>query len=127
MQELRLELCAHFADFIEKNGSRVGLFKLSDLIIKRTRKGTALVAKQFGFEQLMRQGRAIDFDEWPVLASAMAMDEVRHDFLTDAGFSKDQNRNIRAGNPANDARHAQHFRIRRQKVAAVVGVGRAAL
>jgi hypothetical protein len=62
-QELCLQPHIHFRDFIKQQRAAVGLLELADAPGKCAGEGAFLVAEQFGFEQVLRDGRAVDGDE----------------------------------------------------------------
>ena len=53
-----------------------------------------LVTEQNGFDQVLRNGAAIDGDEGLSRAVRRALDRARDQFLADAGFAFDQDRNV---------------------------------
>src|SRR5881628_3321334 len=55
-QEFHLRVGRQVADFIEEERAFVGLLKAADAPLVRTREGTAFVAEQFAFEQILRDG-----------------------------------------------------------------------
>src|SRR5687767_10496729 len=73
-QHLRLRLRAHVADFVEKDGSAVGLLELADLLLGRAGERTFLVAEQLRLDQLLRNRRAVHLNEALPASEAVAMD-----------------------------------------------------
>jgi hypothetical protein len=69
-QQLGLKLRRQLADLIQKKGSAVGHFEATHPFGLGPGKGAFLVAEQFAFDQVCRQGRAIDFDQGPGVAGA---------------------------------------------------------
>ena len=53
------------ADFVEKERAAVGLLQPADAIAIRTGKGSFDVTEKFAFQQVLRQGRAVNLDERP--------------------------------------------------------------
>src|SRR5579859_3638117 len=52
------------------------------------------MAEKFAFKQFLGNGRAVDADEWFVLAQAPVVDFVRDQFLAGAAFTQDQHRRL---------------------------------
>src|SRR5579872_186019 len=62
-QELRLRLCGHFADFVEKQRAAVGEFKAAEAALGGARKCTALMPEDFAFHQRLGNRGTVDRDE----------------------------------------------------------------
>ena len=62
-QEVALALGGEVADFVQEERAAVGQLKPAGLVGDRAGEGAFDVAEQFGFEQLLGQGGAIDGDE----------------------------------------------------------------
>jgi hypothetical protein len=58
----------HLGDLVEQKAAPVRAFETAFAPAIRAGEGAALVAKQFAFDQGLRNGRAIDGDEGPVTA-----------------------------------------------------------
>ena len=93
-QHLGLRLEAHVADFVEEDRALVGLLELADLPIGGAGERALLVTEQFGFDQLVGNGGAIDLHELAVAPQALAMDRARHQLLADAALAPDQDRGV---------------------------------
>ena len=78
-EEAALEHRGHGADFIEEDGSAVGFLKQALFVVNRAGERAAAMAEQLGFEQILRQGAAIDRDEGgePAVALEMVRDSLR--------------------------------------------------
>ena len=76
----------------------------------RTGEGTAFVAEQFGFKQILRNGRGVDGDERFRGSRAVTMQGACHQFLAAAGLAVDQDSRMRLRQPANGAEHLLHRR-----------------
>ena len=59
VQQLGLQVRAHFRNFIEEDGALVGEFKFPGLGTHRTGKSPLFKSKQFRFEQFAGERRAI--------------------------------------------------------------------
>ena len=66
VQELRLQVRAHFRDFVEENRAFVGQFKLARLASHGAREGSLFESKQFRLKQFSRQRCAVHLDKWLV-------------------------------------------------------------
>jgi hypothetical protein len=55
------------------------------------------VTKQFAFDQVRRQGRAVDFNQGPRVAGAQLLNRPRDEFLAHAGFTEKQDRGVGGG------------------------------
>ena len=62
-QQLGLQAGVHLADFVEQQGAAVGLLELADAAGDGAGEGALLVAEQFGFQQVLGDGGAVDGDE----------------------------------------------------------------
>ena len=89
-QHLGLRLRAHVADFVEEDRAAVGHLELADLLLGRAGERAALVAEEFGLDQFLRNGRAVDLHESLARPQAVAMDGARDQFLADAALAEDQ-------------------------------------
>ena len=56
--------------------------------------GTSLMTEQLAFDQTGGNRRAVQFDERSVAPGAHVVDRLRHQLLSGAGFSLDQNRRV---------------------------------
>src|ERR1051326_2679858 len=94
-QQFGLKPRIHFADFIEQQGAAIGFFELADTTRDGARERAFLMAEQFGFQKIFRDGGAIDGDERLVGARALAVNVAREDFFTGSRFAGDQDGSIR--------------------------------
>jgi len=87
-QQLGLQLERQLADLVEKDRAAIG--RLECALPGRVRAGerTALVTEQLALEQRRRKRSAVDDDERPVLAAALAVDRLRGSFLASAGLTE---------------------------------------
>ena len=79
-----LRLHRHVADFIEKQGSALRLFKAADRAGSGAGEGALLVAEQFAFDQVAGNGGHVDGDEGAPLALAVIVQRSRDEFLAGA-------------------------------------------
>ena len=90
-QEQALHAKAHLPDFIEEYGSSLRVLQQADAIAIGARETSALVAKKFGFEEAVGNGRAVDCNHRAAAAPASGVNQSRGDFLSDPAFPRDQN------------------------------------
>ncbi len=83
-QQLGLERGRDFADFVEEDRALVGEFKAPLALVQRAGERAFLVAEQLGFQQVVGQGGAVEFDERPAGAGGVVVDGVGDDFLAGA-------------------------------------------
>ena len=94
-QQLHLRGGRQFADLIEEQRAAVGFGEFADMLLGRAGEGAFLMPEQNGFDEIVGDGAAIDGNKGFCAPLARAMDRARDDFLADAGFAFDQNRNGR--------------------------------
>ena len=81
----------HAVDFVKENRSLVGHFKETGLaFFAGAREGAADVAEEFAFEEVRRQGGAVDGYEGPVAAVAGIVDALGEEFFPRAAFALNQ-------------------------------------
>ena len=95
-QQLGLQARVHLADFVEQQRAAIGFLELADAPRDGAGERALLVAEQFGFQQVLRNRRAIDADERLVGARGFAVDVARQHFLARAAFAGDQDRGVAA-------------------------------
>jgi hypothetical protein len=62
-QQLRLQVGVHLADLVEQQRSAVGRLEFSHAARDRAGERPLLVAEQFGFQQIVRNRRAVQCNE----------------------------------------------------------------
>ena len=77
-------------DFVEEERPAIGLLKFADFVFGGAGEAAFHVAEQLGFDQLLGNRRAIDFDKCPVAAQARGVQRARDQFLARAAFPVDQ-------------------------------------
>src|SRR4051812_14061728 len=63
-QQLHLCACVDLANFVQENGSTIGLLKTADSSLVRAGERAALVAEKFALQQSGRKSRAMDRDKF---------------------------------------------------------------
>ena len=76
--------------------------------LDRAGEGAVLVAEQLGFEQVLRDGGAVDGDEL-ALAAARLVDRAGQQFLAGAARAQQHHRHIGVGDTLDGARDLEHF------------------
>ena len=107
-QELGLERRRHVADLVQEQGAAVGDLELAAAGRSRAGEGPALVAEQLALEQRLRDGGAMDRDEWSVRARASGVDGARQPFLANARLAQDDQRAVRRCDPSRRAIELAH-------------------
>ncbi len=99
----------HAVDFVEENRSLVGHFKEAGLaFFAGAREGAADVAEEFAFEEVCRQGGAVDSHEGAVAAVAGVVDALSEEFFPRTAFALNQDGGVvlcHGGGPLNDFFH----------------------
>ncbi len=96
-QNLGLRGQRHVADLIEKDRAAVTLLELADALRGRAGERAPFVAEQFALQQVLRNGRAIDGEEWFPAAAAVVINRAGDQFLAGAAFAGDERRGVRGG------------------------------
>jgi hypothetical protein len=89
-QQLGLRGYRHFADFIKQDGAAFGQFEAPRAALEGSREGPFFVAKDFAFNQRLRNCRAVDRDEGTLPARAELMNRASHQLFASATGSRDQ-------------------------------------
>src|SRR5258706_9234915 len=100
-QEFHLGVGWQIADFVEKEGALVGLLETADAPLVRARERAAFVTEQFAFQQVLRDGRAIDCDKRGFGARAMLVDGAGDKFFARPRFAPDEDGDGPGGDAAN--------------------------
>ena len=93
-EHLGLQTIFHFSDFIQEDGSSIGFFEKSFLVLHRSGEGSGLVSEQFAFQQFLAEGGAVDGDERLVLARAGHVDGTGEYFFSGSGLSGKQDADV---------------------------------
>ena len=91
-QELRLHRARHFAHLVEEDRALLGGFEDAAPVLDRAREGAATVPEELALEQRLLERGAVDGEERPVGARALAMDRARDELLARAGLALDEDR-----------------------------------
>ena len=123
-QQLGLQAHIHLADFVEQQGAAIGLFELADAAGDGAGEGALFMAEQFGFQQIVRDRRAIDRNEGLVGARGLLVDVAGHHFLAGAAFAGDQDRGFAAGDLIGQRDDGIHRTVFMDELMAFFGHGR---
>ena len=96
-KHLRLGTKAHIAYFIEEKRSPISQFKFPYPLPICTAKGSLLMAEKLTFYEFRWDRRAVDFQERTVRTPAKGMYPMRHQLLTRAVLTSNQNPGRRGG------------------------------
>ena len=123
-EELGLDLRGDFADFVKKNGAAVGQLETAFALVERAGERTLFVAEEFAFNEVFRDGGAVDLDEWSIGPRALAVEGAGDEFLSGAAFAGDQDGGLGAGDFADELAQCFHgLALPLQFVAGVVLLG----
>ncbi len=109
-QQAGLQFGRHVADFVEEQRTALGLLETPTSLRLGAGERAALVAEQFGFEQILGNRRGVDGDERPFGTRTVPMQRTRHQFLARTGFAGDQHGGVREGETANGPEDFLHGR-----------------
>jgi hypothetical protein len=99
-QQAHLRGGGEFAALVEKERAAVGALEPAAALAGGAGEAAALVAEEFGVDQFVRDGAAIDAQERPALALRELMNHPGDDFFSGAGFAEQQNGEIGPGDDA---------------------------
>src|SRR5450755_41591 len=110
-QELGLEHQWNLANFVKKECALVGQLEDAAFLLAGIGKGALFVAEQFAFEQSLRNGGAVDGDEWFGLADALVVQGFGDQVFAGAVFAFEQDRSgLAGGHPAHEVERRPHQR-----------------
>src|SRR5262249_26392442 len=86
-EELCLSGRRHVGDFIEKQAAAGRQLDVPGLRLCGAGEGTAVVAEQLGFDQMLGEGRAVDRDERATPPRRRGVNEAGDDFFARSGLT----------------------------------------
>ena len=123
-QQIGLNIDVEVADLVEKQRAAVGRFDEAMLARGRAGEGALFVTEELGGDQIGRQRRAIDGNEWPRAPQRMIVDRLCRQFLARAAFAGDQDRRLgtrhatdHRENPAHRRAVPHHILVRARQCA----------
>ena len=93
-QQLDLRIERELADLVEEERAAVGLLELTDALVDGAGERALLMAEENALDEVLGDRAAVDGDERPAGALALALDGARDQFLADAGFAFDQDGDV---------------------------------
>ena len=97
-EDLDLRILWKSRDLIEKN--RAAFRSLENTLVafgSRSRKGSAYVSEEFGFNHSVGDGIAVDVHEWLVGSLTLIVERFRDPAFAYSGFSREEDRRINGG------------------------------
>src|SRR5258708_4750689 len=104
-QQFGLQRRRYIAHLVQEERAFVGQFETANLLCNRSGERTSFVAKKLTFQQIQRDGSAIQFYEGASAPRAEGVNRAGNQFLSGAGFSLDKNRVIWRPDPFNLFQH----------------------
>src|SRR5208283_2945909 len=104
-QQLGLQLKRQFADFVEKNRTRVGGLKESLLGFQSAGKSSLFIAEEFALDQRGHKRSAIDGDERTIGEGSAEMYGAGDQFFSCAAFAGDKDGSPRVFKARRDPQH----------------------
>ena len=107
-QQAGLQRCRHVADLVQEQRAALGLLEAAGVAAGGAGEGAGLVAEQFAFQQLGRDGGGVEGHERPFAARALGVQRARGQFLAGAGLAGDQHVEVAGGDAPDQAEHLAH-------------------
>src|SRR5271166_4289681 len=107
-QQFRLHVQRHVADLIEEDRALIGLLELADVAPRGAGERSFLVAEEFRFDELGRNGGAVESNEWSGGAGAFFMDGARDQFLSGSSLAQDAHARFAGRDTLQLRHHAAH-------------------
>ena len=107
-QQPGLQVKRHIADLVQKQSATVGLLKAASAHGLGAGKGAALMAKQLGLQQVLRNGCSVDGHKRPVGTRRVLVQRTRHQLLARARFAGDHHRHVTLAQAANGPKNILH-------------------
>src|SRR4029453_8527696 len=95
-QELGLQGGGHLPERVEQTRASLAHFEEAFLVGRRAGECPLFVSKELGFNQVLRNRRAVDLDERALGALAVVMDGIGNEFLAGAILTLDENFGVAA-------------------------------
>ena len=120
-QQARLQRQRHVANLIQKQGAAIGLQQLARRpFALGAGEGAFLVAKEFGLDQRLGDGGAVDRHKRRIAALAEVVDGIGQQLFAGAGFTQNQNGNVLVNDVADFFDHRAHMCIAKVEVVELV-------
>ena len=108
-QQLHLQRQRNVANLVEEQRAAIGLLDLALGGLDCAGERPLLVSEQFAFEQVFRDRRAIDRDEFAIGAVAGIVEASRQQFLARPARAEQHDRDVGVRHALDRPRHADHF------------------
>src|SRR5206468_4578282 len=119
VEELRLKRVRKLGYLVEVDRPFVRVLERARLAAMRAREGALLVAEEFGLEQPLGNGGAVDLDEGPLAARGRHMDGAGDEILAHTALTSDQNGRVGVGNALDDGANRRHPGVSLEKGRAI--------
>ena len=90
-EQFGLERAAHVADFVQEDGAVVGFLDAAEFLFDGAGEGALFMAEKFAFQEVFRNGGAVDADVIVLAPLAQTVQGAGDEFLARAAFAQDQN------------------------------------
>src|SRR5258708_88382 len=98
-QQFRLQRQRNIADLVEEESAFVSQFETTNSLRYGSGEGASLMAKKLAFQQIQRNGRAIELQERASAPRADVVNRASDQFLAGTGFSLDKNGGVHRRDP----------------------------
>src|SRR5262249_48439599 len=109
-KQAALQLRRHRTYFIQKNRPAVRFLKQTLLIVDGPGKSAPSMAKKLGFEQVFRQGAAIDWDKGHELPAAVEMERPGDELFPGATLAQHKDGAVGVGHALDKFEYLLHLR-----------------
>jgi hypothetical protein len=99
-EDFGLRFEAHVADFVEEEGSAVGALEGAAFfcgLVGTAGSGAVAVAEELGFDEVFRDGGAVELDEDAVAAEGFGVHGAGDEFFAGAGLAEDEDPTVGGG------------------------------
>ena len=107
-KEFFLNRNREFTDFVQKDSPAVGIFDLTGLSFICACEGPFFVAEEFAFEELLRNGRAVDRNKRLIGPWRFIMDRPGDEFLAGAALSGNKHARVALRNGLDQVEYLLH-------------------
>src|SRR5262249_31080400 len=107
-EELHLEVEWQLPDLVEEESAAIGFFEEAAPIGMRIRECALPVTKKLAFEQILRDGAAVDGHEGVILASAPRVNGTSNELFAYAALALNQHRRLEVRNLGDRAKDVPH-------------------
>ena len=105
-QQSGLERLRQLPDLVEEERAAIGHLEEPGAVVVGAGKGPLAMAEKFAFDELLRQGTAVDGHERAGRPTAQLMDGPSHELLARARLAADEHRRLGGSHPRDELTHA---------------------